>query len=102
MYGSSKPLETVAGEARSDTQLGLALGTSQATVQTEELASRDPRHSELPDEQVLGHVNTLDLFDRQTNGFRDFGVVRHSHLHNGNCGGNPIGHLDLALQGMSP
>jgi hypothetical protein len=99
MQGS---IESVAGEARSDTQLGLAPGTSQATVQSEELAGWDPRHSELPDGQVLGHVNTLNLFDGQSNSFRDFGVVGHSHLHNGNCGGNLIGHLDLALQGMLP
>jgi hypothetical protein len=66
MHGSSKPSETVASEARSDTQLGLALGTSQATVQSEELASRYPCHGELPDGRILGHVNTLDLFDGET------------------------------------
>jgi hypothetical protein len=96
------PSETAAGEAWGDPQIGLALRTSQATVQSEELAGRYPRHSELPDGRILGHVNTLNLFDGQTDGSCDYGIVGYPHLHNGNCGGDPIGHLDVELPGSLP
>jgi len=80
----------------------LALGAAQATVQSEEFAGRYPCHSELPDGRVLGHVNTLDLFDGQTDSSCDYGIVGYSHFHNGNCGGNPIRHLDLELPRVLP
>jgi hypothetical protein len=71
-------------------------------VQSEEFASRYPCHSELPDGRILSHDNTLNLFDGQADRCCDYGTVENSHLHDGNRGGNPIRHLDVALHGVLP
>jgi hypothetical protein len=80
----------------------LALRASHAIVQSEEFASRYACHSELPDGRILGHINTLNLFDGQTDSSCDYGIVGYSHLHDGNCSGNAIRDLDVKLRGVLP
>ena len=55
--------QTVAGDARNETDFSLALGTAYVVVQFERFANGYSRQRKLPDGRVLDHVNTLNFLN---------------------------------------